>query len=75
MLILDEYKLRINALDAPIEELRLALDIDGITNVLSDLEKQTEKEDFWGDLESSQVVLKRISRIKEKIAKFDTLLL
>ena len=72
MLILDEYKLRINALDAPIEELSRALDIDGIKNELADLEKQTEAEDFWGDLENSQVVLKRISRIKEKIAKFDS---
>jgi len=71
MLILDEYKLRINALDAPIEELSRALDIDGIKNELTELEKQTEAEDFWGDLENSQVVLKRISRIKEKLAKFD----
>ncbi len=71
MLILDEYKLRINALDAPIEELSRALDIDGIKNELSDLEKQTEAESFWSDLENSQVVLKRISRIKEKLAKFD----
>ena len=71
MLVLDEYKLRINALDAPIEELRRALDIDGITEELSDLEKQTESESFWGDLENSQVVLKRISRIKEKLERFD----
>lgn len=71
MLILDEYKLRINALDAPIEELSRALDIDGIKNELADLEKQTEAETFWGDLENSQIVLKRISRIKEKLAKFD----
>ena len=71
MLILDEYKLRINALDAPIEELRHALDIDGITAELADLEKQTESESFWGDLENSQVVLKRISRIKEKLERFN----
>ena len=71
MLILDEYKLRINALDAPVEELRAALDIDGISEELATLEKKTEAEDFWGDLENSQVVLKRISRIKEKLAKFN----
>jgi len=71
MLVLDEYKLRINALDAPIQELSAALDIDGITAELRELEKRTEAEDFWGDLENSQVVLKRISRIKEKLARFD----
>ncbi|MBQ2840474.1 MAG: peptide chain release factor 2 [Oscillospiraceae bacterium] len=71
MLVLDEYKLRINALDAPIAELRTALDIDGISAELERLEKSTEAEDFWGDLENSQVVLKRISRIKEKLARFD----
>lgn len=71
MLILDEYKLRINALDAPVEELRAALDIDGISEELATLEKKTEAENFWGDLENSQVVLKRISRIKEKLAKFN----
>ena len=71
MLVLDEYKLRIGALDAPIEELYRALDIETISEELSGLEKQTEAEDFWGDLENSQVVLKRISRIKEKVARFE----
>ena len=71
MLLLDEHKLRIGALDAPIEELYRALDIEAISKELSDLEKMTEAEDFWGDLENSQVVLKRISRIKEKVAKFN----
>lgn len=70
MLLLDEYKLRINALSSPIEELRFSLDIEGISNELRELEKLTEAEDFWGDLENSQVVLKRISRIKEKLEKF-----
>ncbi len=71
MLVLDEYKLRIAALDAPIDELYKALDIEEISKELATLEKQTEAEDFWGDLENSQVVLKRISRIKEKISRFD----
>ncbi len=71
MLELDEYKLRINALEAPIAELYAALDVENIAKELSELEAKTEAEDFWSDLENSQVVLKRISRIKEKIGSFE----
>ncbi len=70
MLELDEYKLRINALSSPIEELSTAMDIKGLRSELSELEKASEAEDFWGDLENSQTVLKRISRIKEKLSRF-----
>ncbi len=70
MLELDEYKLRINALSGPIEELSTAMDINGLKEELSSLEKASEAEDFWSDLENSQAVLKRISRIKEKVSRF-----
>ncbi len=70
MLELDEHKLRINALAAPIKELFSAMDIEGVSAELKELEVQSEAEDFWNDLENSQVVLKRISRIKEKIERF-----
>ena len=70
MLELDEHKLRINALAAPIKELSSAMDIEGAKEELASLERQSEAEDFWGDLENSQVVLKKISRIKEKLARF-----
>ncbi len=71
MLELDEHKLRINALAAPIKELSSAMDIEGAKEELASLERQSEAEDFWGDLENSQAVLKRISRIKEKLARFE----
>ncbi len=71
MLELDEHKLRINALAAPIKELFSAMDIEGVSAELKELETQSESEDFWNDLENSQVVLKRISRIKEKIERFN----
>ncbi len=71
MLELDEYKLRINALAAPIKELFSAMDIEGVSAELKELEAQSESEDFWNDLENSQVVLKRISRIKEKLERFN----
>ena len=59
MLVLDEYKLRINALDAPIEELRRALDIDGITAELSELEGE-EKKAFLADLGIEESGLDRL---------------
>ena len=71
MLELDEYKLRIGALTAPIEEMRAAMDIESLERELSDLTEVSEKEDFWGDLENSQAVLKRMSRIREKLARFN----
>jgi len=70
MLELDEHKLRINALETPIKELFSAMDIEGAREELKKLEALSEAEDFWGDLENSQIVLKKISRIKEKLARF-----
>ncbi len=72
MLELDEYKLRINALPPLLSELAAALDIDGITKELSSLESSTEAADFWNDIENSQTVLRRISRIKEKLSTFSS---
>ncbi len=72
MLEVDEYKIRINALSEPLSELRSALDIDGITKELSELEASTEAVDFWNDIENSQTVLRRISRLKEKISTFSS---
>ncbi len=71
MLQLDEHKLRINALSAPISELSAAMDITVLKEELTTLERASEAEDFWSDLENSQTVLKRISRIKEKIERFE----
>ncbi len=70
MLELDEYKLRINALEKPLRELFEAMNIEEIKKELAELEKQTEEAAFWDDLENSQKVLKRISRIKEKTAQY-----
>ena len=73
MIELEEYRLRLNALSAPIAELREALDIDGAEKSIADLEGQSAQDGFWDDLANSQKVLQQIKQLRDKVEKFSTL--
>ena len=69
----DEYKQKIGGLSPAFEELKNALKLDETTAELLRLEQESEKDDFWTDIENSQKVLQRIKQLKSKIAGFDKL--
>ena len=54
-----------------LKQLGEALGIEKMNAEVADLEKQTEAEGFWNDLENSQKVQKRISQLKNKIKAYD----
>ena len=75
MIELEEYRLRLNNLNAPLTELREALDIDGAVNNIEALEAESAKDGFWDDLANSQKVLQQIKQLRDKVEKFETLAL
>ena len=73
MLELDELKIRLNALDEPLKQLYSALNIKACGAELAKLEKETESDGFWSDLENSQKVLKQIKKLKSKLEEYGSI--
>ncbi|MBE6940375.1 MAG: peptide chain release factor 2 [Ruminococcaceae bacterium] len=69
----DEYKQKLLALEPTIQELEKALNIGKAREELASLQKETEADGFWNDLERSQKVSQQIKRLETKIRKHDRL--
>ena len=69
----DEYKQKLLALEPTLGELEKALGIPKAREELAELQKETEKEGFWNDLERSQQVSRQVKRLENKIKKHDKL--
>ncbi len=75
MIEFDEYRLALQAMEAPLKELFDALDIDGAKEEVAALEEKSAEDGFWNDLEQSQKVLQKIKQLKDKIEKYEALVL
>ncbi|MBS7370100.1 MAG: peptide chain release factor 2 [Oscillospiraceae bacterium] len=73
MIQYDEIRLAMEALTPEIEELRGALNLDGIKIKLDELEMKTTEPNFWDDPEKSQSVLQQIGQYKGTIEGFERL--
>ena len=71
MIQYDEIRLAMEALTPEIEELRGALNLDGIK--IDELEMKTTEPNFWDDPEKSQSVLQQIGQYKGTIEGFERL--
>ena len=69
----DDYKQKLLALEPTLGELEKALGIPKAREELSALQKETEQDGFWNDLERSQKVSQQIKRLENKIKKHDKL--
>ena len=69
----DEYKQKLLALEPTLGELEKALGIPKAREELSELQKETEQDGFWNDLERSQQVSRQVKRLENKIKKHDKL--
>ena len=66
-------RLAMEALTPQIEELRGALNLDGIKIKLDELEMKTTEPGFWDDPEKSQAILQQIGQYKSTISGFEKL--
>ena len=69
----DEYKQKLLALEPTLGELEKALGIPKAREELAELQKETEQDGFWNDLERSQQVSRQVKRLENKIKKHDKL--
>ena len=69
----DEYKQKLLALEDTLGELEKALGIPKAREELSALQKETEQDGFWNDLDRSQKVSQQIKRLENKIKRHDRL--
>ena len=69
----DEYKQKLQALEPTLGELEKALGIPKAREELAELQKETEQEGFWNNIEHSQKVSQQIKRLENKIKKHDKL--
>ena len=73
MIQYDETRLAMEALGPEIEELRGALNLDGIKIKLDELEMKSTEPSFWDDPEKSQAILQQIGQYKATISSFEKL--
>ncbi len=74
MILIDDYRLKLEALTKQIEELSSALKLDQLKQRLAELEEQSTAPDFWSDMDRSQKILTEQKSVKEKITKYNNLL-
>ena len=71
MIELEELVKLDNEQNSRFEELKKSIHLDELQSRLSELEKQTESQDFWNNPESSANVLSEITELKKKISSFN----
>lgn len=73
MVQFEELRLALLDYKEKLKQLGEALGVEKMKSETADLEKQTEAEGFWNDLEKSQKVQQRISQLKNKIKSYEGL--
>ncbi len=73
MIEYDEIKVGLQQLKPQILDLKEALDFDGMTATIAELEEQAADPTFWDDTENSQKVLQQTSRLKSSVEQYNRL--
>lgn len=73
MLEFEQLKLRLSSHKQEIEELKDAIGYDGICREIEELELKSAAPGFWDDPETSQAVLQKTGKLKNKIEAYDKL--
>ena len=69
----EEIRLELLALEKPVDELGIALDIEGAKEAVKKLEEESLAPDFYNDVKNSQKVLQKIKEQNTKIERFNNL--
>ena len=73
MLEFEEYKVKLNNIRPDLDNLRDALKLEAASKEIEELEKASEMDGFWNDVEKSQKVQKRLKVLKTKTEKYESL--
>jgi len=69
----EELRLKLLESEKPLQELKESIGYDTMSAEVKELEAQAAENGFWDDVENSQKVLQRTSRLKSKIGAYDKL--
>ncbi len=69
----DAYRLELEHMVEDTKLLREALHIERALEEASELENRAQEPGFWDDIEKAQQVQQRISRLKERVARYDSI--
>lgn len=67
MIEFEDYRYKLNNLRPQLDNLKDALKLDKAKEELVELQKQTEENGFWDNIENSQKALKQIKQLQNKI--------
>ncbi len=73
MIQFEELRLALLEYEEKLKQLREALGLDSMQEEIAELEAQAAEEGFWNDLANSQAVLQKTSKLKNKVAAYNTL--
>ncbi len=73
MLQYEELRLELLGHEEALGELKESIGYEAMAAEVAELEEQTAADGFWDDIENSQVVLQRTSKLKNRIAAYDKL--
>ncbi|MBQ8074396.1 MAG: peptide chain release factor 2 [Oscillospiraceae bacterium] len=73
MLEFEEYKVKLNNIRPALEALKDALKLEAASKEIEELERASEMEGFWNDVEKSQKVQKRLKTLKSKTDNYAAL--
>lgn len=73
MLQYEELRLRLLSHEDALKDLADALGLDKMKEEIAQLEEKTAENGFWDDIQGSQVVLKRQSSLKNRVAAYEKL--
>ena len=73
MVELDQFKYTLSTYEKPIQEVRVALNLDAKLRRIDELEKTMEEPSFWEDAEMSTKLVKEAKSLKDTVAEFEKL--
>ena len=73
MLEFEEYKVRLNNIKPTLDNLSTALRLEAAEKEIEELERMSEMDGFWNDVEKSQKVQKRLKVLKTKKDNYTSL--
>lgn len=73
MLEFEELGLRLSSYEEELHDLKDAIGYESLTEQVAKLEAQSAAPGFWDDVDNSQVILQKTSRLKGKIEEYDRL--
>ena len=73
MVELDQFKFTLSTYEKPIQEVRVALNLDVKLRRIDELDKTMEEPSFWEDAEMSTKLVKEAKSLKDTVAEFEKL--